>query len=304
MQKVLIAGGTGLIGSRLSQLLVEKGYEVSHLSRRIGGSSAYPTYHWDPMKGQIDQDIVAQADFVINLAGAGIADARWTATRKKLIIDSRVKGNELLFHAFKELAQPPKAFISGAAIGYYGDRGEQEVSEEDGPGVGFLSESCMEWEKSIEAIRVKTAIRTVFIRIGLVMSTQGGALEKMLLPLHALTSTYFGNGRQWYSWIHLDDICRQFIFVLENEKTEGVYNGVAPHPARNKTIAQVLPKAKGISAIVLPAPSIALRLAMGEMADAVLNSSKVSSEKIQQAGFQYEHPDLEEALRHLIQQKL
>lgn len=304
MLKVLIAGGTGLIGSRLSQLLIEKGYEVSHLSRRIGGSNAYPTYHWDPMKGQIDQDIVAQADFVINLAGAGIADARWTAARKKLIIDSRVKGNELLFHAFKELAKPPKAFISGAAIGYYGDRGEQQVSEEDGPGIGFLSESCREWEKSILAIRDKTDIRTVLIRIGLVMSTQGGALEKMLLPLHALTSTYFGNGQQWYSWIHIDDICRQFIFVLENEETEGVYNGVAPNPARNKTIAQVLPKAKGVSAVILPAPGIALRLAMGEMADAVLTSAKVSANKIQQAGFQYQHPQLEEALRHLIQEKL
>lgn len=302
--KVLIAGGTGLIGSRLSYLLTKSGYEVAHLSRKIGGDPQYPTYHWDPMKGQIDQDIVSQVDYVINLAGAGIADARWTAARKKLIIDSRVKGNELLLHAFQELAQPPKAFISGAAIGYYGDRGEQEVSEEDGPGIGFLSESCVAWERSIEQIRNKTSIRTVAIRIGLVLSTQGGALEKMLLPLHAFTSTYFGNGKQWYSWIHLDDICRQFIFALEHEEMEGVYNGVSPNPARNKTIAKILPKAKGISAAVIPAPSIALRLAMGEMADAVLSGTKVSAAKIVRAGFKFEHPELEQALKHLISKKL
>ncbi|MBX2876673.1 MAG: TIGR01777 family oxidoreductase [Saprospiraceae bacterium] len=304
MMKVLIAGGTGLIGSRLSHLLTKGGYEVAHLSRKIGGNPQYPTYHWDPMKGVIDQDIVSQVDFVINLAGAGVADARWTAARKQLIIDSRVKGNELLLHAFEELAKPPKAFISSAAIGYYGDRGEQEVMEDDGPGIGFLPESCVAWEKSIELIRNKTSIRTVAIRIGLVMSTQGGALEKMLLPLHALTSTYFGNGQQWYSWIHLDDICRQFIFAMENEEMEGVYNGVAPNPARNKTIAKVLPKAKGVPAAVIPAPSLALRLAMGEMADAILSGTKVSAAKILKAGFEFEHPELEAALKHLISNKL
>lgn len=304
MSKVLIAGGTGLIGSRLSHLLSEKGYQVSHLSRSIGGDPPYPTYHWDPMKGQIDEDAVAQADYIINLAGAGIADARWTAARKKLIIDSRVKGNECLLKAFQDREKPLKAFLSGAAIGYYGDRGEQELWEEDGPGIGFLSESCVAWERSIELIRSHTSIRTVAIRIGLVMSTQGGALEKMLLPLNALTSTYFGNGQQWYSWIHIEDLCQQFIFVLENKATEGIYNGVAPNPVRNKTLAKVLPKAKGIPAVVIPAPSLALRVAMGEMADAVLTSAKVSSDKIQQAGFQFEHPELEEALRHLISHKL
>lgn len=304
MKKVLIAGGTGLIGSRLSHLLSEAGYEVAHLSRKIGGNPKYPTYHWDPMKGLIDQDIVSQVDYVVNLAGAGIADARWTSARKKLIIDSRVRGNELLLSAFQELSKPPKAFISGAAIGFYGDRGEQEVTEEDGPGIGFLPESCVAWENSIEQIRNKTKIRTVAIRIGLVLSTQGGALEKMLLPLHAFTSTYFGNGQQWYSWIHLDDIARQFMFAIEHEEMEGVYNGVSPNPARNKTIAKVLPKAKGIPAAVVPAPSLALRLAMGEMADAVLTGTKVSAAKIQAAGFQFEHPDLEAALKHLINNKL
>ena len=290
MKKVLIAGGTGLIGSRLSYLLTQSGYEVAHLSRKIGGNPQYPTYHWDPMKGVIDQDIVSQVAYVINLAGAGIADARWTAARKKLIIDSRVKGNELLLSAFQELSDPPKAYISSAAIGYYGDRGEQEISEEDGPGIGFLSESCVAWEKSIEQIRNKTKIRTVAIRIGIGMSTQGGALEKMLLPLLAYTSTYFGNGQQWYSWIHIEDICRQFIFALENEKMEGVYNGVAPNPARNKTIAKVLPKAKGITAAVVPAPSLALRLAMGEMADAVLTVPKFQLRRYKQQDFSLSIP--------------
>jgi uncharacterized protein (TIGR01777 family) len=301
MAKVLIAGGTGLIGSRLSLLLTEKGYQVSHLSRNPKSDSPYPAYHWDPAKGVMDENAIVESDYIINLAGAGIADARWTDARKKLIINSRVQGNHLLLKTLQETGHSPKAFISGAAIGYYGDRGEQEVWEEDGPGIGFLSESCIQWEKSIQAI-MQTDIRTVAIRIGLVLSTQGGALEKMLLPLYALTSTYFGNGQQWYSWIHIDDLCRQFIFALENKEMSGIYNGVSPHPARNKTIAQQLPKAKGVPAVILPAPALALRVAMGEMADAVLTSTKVSADKILAAGFKFEHPELTEALKHLLKE--
>lgn len=303
MAKVLIAGGTGLIGSRLSLLLTEKGYQVTHLSRSPKPDSTYPTYHWNPAKGIMDQTAVLESDYIINLAGAGIADARWTAARKKLIINSRVQGNRLLLKTLQETGHSLKAFLSGAAIGYYGDRGEQEVWEEDGPGIGFLPESCVQWEESIQPL-MKSDIRTVVIRIGLVLSTQGGALEKMLLPLYALTSTYFGNGQQWYSWVHIDDISRQFIFALENEEMSGIYNGVAPNPARNKTIAQQLPKAKGVPAVVVPAPAIALRIAMGEMADAVLTSTKVSADKILAAGFEFEHPDLPEALKHLLKQEI
>lgn len=301
MAKVLIAGGTGLIGSRLSLLLTEKGYQVTHLSRNPKSDSPYPAYHWDPSKGVMDENAIVESDYIINIAGAGIADARWTDARKKLIINSRVQGNHLLLTTLQETGHSPKAFISGAAIGYYGDRGEQEVWEEDGPGIGFLPESCTQWEESIQAI-MQTGIRTVAIRIGLVLSTQGGALEKMLLPLYALTSTYFGNGQQWYSWVHIDDLCRQFIFALENKEMSGIYNGVSPNPARNKTIAQQLPKAKGVPAIILPAPALALRVAMGEMADAVLTSTKVSADKILAAGFKFEHPELTETLKHLLKE--
>ncbi|MEZ5039842.1 MAG: TIGR01777 family oxidoreductase [Saprospiraceae bacterium] len=303
MTNVLIAGGTGLIGNRLSQLLTDKGYRVLHLSRNPKSNSTYPTYYWDPAKGQIDEAAILQADYIINLAGAGIADAPWTAARKKLIIDSRVQGNELLLSIFKTLGHQPKAFLSGAAIGYYGDRGEQLLTEEDGPGEGFLSESCIQWEESIKQI-MHTGIRTVAIRIGLVLSTQGGALAKMLLPLYGLTSTYFGNGQQWYSWIHIDDLCRLFIFALEKENISGIYNGVAPNPVRNKTLAKQLPKAKGVPALVVSAPAFVLRTLMGEMASAVLTGTKVSAQKIMEAGFVFAHPQSEEALQHLLQQDL
>ena len=149
-----------------------------------------------------------------------------------------------------------------------------------------------------------TSIRTVALRIGLVLSTQGGAMEKMMLPLHLYTGTYFGNGRQYYSWIHIDDLCRMFIWALENEQASGIYNAVAPNPETNKALTKSLARAMGKSAILLPAPAAALRIAMGEMADVVLTSARVSAEKITQAGFDFQHVDLERALRDLIKRKV
>jgi len=304
MPTILIAGGTGLIGQRLSRLLAEKNHTVLHLSRTRNLDAEFPAYHWDLQQMTIDEDALAKADIVINLAGAGVADKRWSAARKKLIIDSRVNGNLLLKDRFVQMDAPPKAYLSASAIGYYGDRGETLVHEDDAPGeLGFLPKSVVAWENAIDQVAA-TGVRTVAFRTGVVLSTRGGALEKMLEPLQAFLAAYFGDGQQWYSWIHIDDVCRMYVQAIEYETMKGTYNAVAPNPVRNKELTQQLVNAASKPALVLPAPSFALRLVFGEMADAILDSTKVAAEKIKQAGFQFEFPELYPALRDLLERKI
>lgn len=302
MPTILIGGGSGLIGTRLSQLLQEKGYTVLHLSRSPKQDAGFEAYPWDVAAGTIDEEAVRRADYVVNLAGAGIADRPWTKRRKQLIISSRVRSAELLADTFQRLGHLPKAYVSSSAIGYYGDRGNEWMPEEAEPGQGFLSESTQAWEAAIRSVGAVGA-RTVGIRIGIVLSTQGGALEKMLIPFQFYTGTYFGDGEQWYSWVHIDDICRLFIHAIEQPEMEGFYNGVAPNPVTNKRLVTGVKKAMGSPAVVLPAPAFALRLAMGEMADAVLDSTRVLADKVQKAGFQFNYPLVDEALQDLLAHK-
>jgi uncharacterized protein (TIGR01777 family) len=303
MASILIAGGSGLIGQRLSILLAEQGHNVSLLSRKGGSSGPWRTFAWDPSRGEMDLDAILQADAVINLAGAGIADARWTAARKNEIIKSRVQSTQLLLDSFKRAGHTPKCYLSGAAIGYYGHRGDTILSEDALPGTGFLAESCVAWENAIREVAL-TGIRTVIFRIGIVLSTHGGALEKMLIPAKMGVGTYFGAGNQWYSWIHIDDVCRMFIHAIENQTMEGTFNAVAPSPATNKALTAALMRAMNRPQILLSAPAFALELAMGEMASVVLNGTRVDASKIVSSGFVFRHPDLEAALLDLISRKI
>ena len=240
---------------------------------------------------------------MVNLAGAGIADKPWTNARKRLIIDSRVDSTQLLLSAFKRLRHFPKAYLSSAAIGYYGDRGNEWLDESAAPGHGFLPESCIAWEEAIGEV-AQAGVRTVAVRVGIVLSTRGGAMEKMLLPFQLRLGAYSGDGSQWYSWIHIDDLCRMFIKAMEDEDMQGAYNGVAPHPVTNKELAVAMKNALGKPALTLPAPALALRLAMGEMADVVLSSARVRSEKIEATGFEYAFPTLSEALPDLLRRRV
>ncbi|MCF8248199.1 MAG: TIGR01777 family oxidoreductase [Saprospiraceae bacterium] len=304
MPTILIAGGTGLVGNHLSQMLKAAGHEVLHLSRKQNLNAKFPAYAWDLTKKTIEQEAVDRADYIINLAGAGIADQRWTDERKRLIISSRVDSTLLLKAAIERRPTPLKAFISASAVGFYGSRGDNLMAEEDPTGTdSFLAESVAAWEKSVEKI-AETSLRTVVIRVGVVLSTKGGALEKMLIPFNFFNATYFGNGQQWMSWVHIDDLCRMFVEAIDNEKMNGNYNGVAPHPARNKDLIVELKKAVGKPALVLPAPELVLRAAMGEMADVVFDSTRVSSKKIESAGFKFQFPDLLPALRDLLRRKI
>lgn len=294
---MLIAGGTGLIGSRLTQLLQSKGHSVRLLSRTPAGTDQYA---WDPLSGRIDDRAVQGADIVINLAGAGIADKRWTPARKKLIIDSRVASAHVLREAFQRLGHQPRAYISSSAIGYYGNSGEEWVDEADAPADnGFLVQSCTLWEQAVETIGAM-GIRTVILRTGIVLDPVGGALKEILKPLKLGAGTYFGDGQAWYSWIHRDDICRMYLWAAENPGVEGIFNAVAPNPVRNIDLVKAIAKARKQVAIFAPAPEFALRLMLGEMADAVLFSNRVAANKAIQAGFHFQYPDLEGALADLF----
>ncbi len=302
MANILIAGGTGLVGTRLSQFLLDKGHTVMHLSRKSNPDAKIPAYRWDLKKGEIEEEAVEKADYIINLAGAGIASALWTKARKKLIIDSRVKSNELLLSTLTKLKKNPKAYLSASAVGYYGNTGDELATEDSKPGIGFLTDSVMEWEESIQPF-IKKGIRTAIFRIGIVLSTRGGAFEKMFPSYTLYTGAYFGNGQQFYSWIHIDDLCRMFLMAIDQSDFSGLYNAVGPQPARLKTIAQSIADAMDKKALILPVPAPLLKLTMGEMSEMLLFSTRVSSQKIEDAGFEFQFPDLEEAIRDVLKKK-
>ena len=304
MPTILIGGGSGLVGKRLSELLITKGYTVLHLSRHRNLEAKIPTYQWDINARTIDEEAVERADFVINLAGAGIADKRWTAARKELIIESRVKTTALLRDSMQKQSNKPKAFLSAAAVGYYGDRGADWVDENSEAGDdGFLVESCLAWEKAIQTV-ANTGIRTLTYRIGVVVSTKGGALSKMMFPAKVGLSSVIGSGEQYMSWIHIDDLCQMFVKGIEDEKIEGIFNAVAPNPASNRVFTKTLAEVLHRPALMLPAPTSILRLAMGEMADVVLTGNRVSTEKMVKAGFTFKFPELAAAFQDVIEREI
>lgn len=304
MSTILIGGGTGMIGQRLSKLLNQSGHEVLHLSRTQNLSATFPAYEWNLKAKTISEEAVKKADYIINLAGAGIADKPWTAARKKVIIDSRVDSTLLLKKAIESYNPTLKAFLSASAIGYYGDQGNEALTEASNAGTaGFLAESVIEWEKAIEQV-AETGVRTVGLRIGLVLSTKGGALPKLLLPTKLNVGGYFDDGSQWYSWVHIDDVCRLFIHAIEKEQMQGFYNATAPNPATNKVFTQQVGEAIGKKLLLIPAPAFAMRLGMGEMADTVLGSSKVLPKRTLESGFEFAHPNLVGAVKDVVERKI
>lgn len=298
MPTTLLAGGTGFIGTRLTEMLRERGHTVRILTRHPRGEGQFA---WDTEKETIDENAVAGVDFIINLAGAGIADKRWTPARKRELIDSRVKSTHLLERAIIKTGVRLQAFVSSSAIGFYGNSGEQSMHESDLPAdQSFMVECCRLWEEAVAPISAM-GMRTVIFRTGVVLGKEGGALAELIKPLYFGIGGYFGNGRAWYSWIHLEDICRMYVWALENPEANGIYNAVAPHPARIKPLVQALVRAWRKPALVLPVPAFALRVWFGEMSATILNSNFVSADKIQQAGFTFEHPMVEEAMQSIFQ---
>ncbi|MFT3702696.1 MAG: TIGR01777 family oxidoreductase [Agriterribacter sp.] len=309
MPVVLICGGTGLIGNRLSTLLTEKGYEVIILTRHFNTDSQPVKKNisyalWNPEANEIDKAALGSADYIINLAGAGVADERWTAKRKQVIIESRVNSGHTIVKAIRETPNKIKAVVNASAIGWYGDddlrKGEKGFTEDSAAAADFLANTCRAWEESIHPV-YELGKRLVKIRIGIVLSKEGGALKEFAKPVRFGIAAILGNGRQVQSWIHIDDVCRICIYAIENENLQGVYNAVSPLPVDNRTLITTLAKkTKGSFYITIYVPSFILKIALGEMSTEVLKSATVNSEKIRQTGFQFIYPSIEAALNALV----
>jgi len=300
MITVLITGGTGLVGTRLSQMLRDKGYRVTHLSRKENLEAEFPAYRWDIDKGFVDPDALTEADHIVHLAGASIVGPRWSKRRKQLIVSSRVDSLKLLAQQLKASNLSPQSFISASAVGYYGNTGDAIITEQSPPGTkGFLSETCVQWEIAADDIAAMS-IRLVKLRIGIVLSALDGALPKMMMSFKTNVGTWFGNGAQYYPWIHIDDIAGMFVKAIEDNNMRDTYNATAPNPVTNKEFIKILAKALDKKALLIPTPVPAMRLAMGEMADTILHGSRVIPARMQAEGFQFAHPNLEEALRDVI----
>lgn len=303
MKNILITGGTGLIGTQLARRLQEKGYMVSLLSRSAKSDHSYPVYHWNPDKGEINDSALDHADCFIHLAGVNIGEKRWTSTRKQQILDSRVKSGELLYQAIEQRGRKPQAFITASAIGYYGALTSDTVFEESAPAHSdFLGRICGSWEGVADRFE-KIGIRAVKIRTGLVLSKQGGAFSKLSLPIRLGVGAPLGHGLQFMPWIHIEDLCDIIIHCLEHSPMAGAFNAVAPEHITNrdltKRIARELRKPLWLPNI----PAGFMRLLFGEMSVMLMEGSRISSEKIRATGYEFQFPDIDSALRHLISPK-
>ncbi|MEM9052240.1 MAG: TIGR01777 family oxidoreductase [Bacteroidota bacterium] len=298
--RVLITGGTGLIGTELTKLLVSSGHEVRLLSRRRGSQNGVQKFQWNPAKGELDSEALEGVEAIIHLAGAGIADSRWSEARKKVIIDSRVETANLLFEKVKKVNPPLKTFISASGISYYGLVTSDKIFEEsDSPSSDFIGECCVLWEQAAD--QFSDLARVVKLRTGIVLSKNGGALEKIAQPIKFGAGAPLGSGNQWVPYIHIKDLCQMYLNALEDENWSGVYNAVNGDHVTNsrltKTIAKTLKKPLWLPNV----PSFVLKMVFGEMANLILEGSRISAEKIKSQGFSFEHQSLEDSLLDIYQ---
>jgi uncharacterized protein (TIGR01777 family) len=298
-KNILITGASGLIGTRLTEILLERGYHVSHLGRKKK-PGAVPSFVWDVEKGQLDQEAIMNADVIVHLAGAGVAEKRWTESRKKEILKSRTHSAALLVKSLSENKHHIASVISASGIGYYGiQETDKFLTEENGHGNDFLAEVTRHWEEAVDQFTLLN-LRVVKLRIGIVLSEKGGALKSMALPIQLGIGSPLASGNQYLSWIHIDDLCEMFINAIQDESMQGAYNACGVNPVTNKelirAIATVLKKPLWAPRV----PSFVLKLVLGEMAEMVIYGNKISSQKIQETGFKFKFPDLKQALYNLF----
>jgi len=298
--RILVSGSTGFLGSSLIDVLEREGHTILRLMRpdtRKGdaNSARAQTVRWDPVRGEFDAVAAEGADALVHLAGASIADGRWNAARKNLLRTSRIEATRHLIGALSKLQRPPRVIVASSAIGYYGNRGDETLTESSAPGGDFLSALCREWE--VETARgTEFSARVVMLRFGVILAAHGGALPRMALPFKMGAGGRLGSGRQWMSWLTLPEAVGMIRFALSNSGLVGPANAVAPKPIQNADFTRILAKALHRPAL-FPAPAFALRLAMGEMADALLLvSQRVKPSKLEQAGYRFAQPELAAAL--------
>lgn len=300
-KNVLISGGSGFIGRHLTTLLLTKGYSVSILSRtekKNKGDIFY--YKWDVANGTIEEDAVLKADYIIHLAGENIAEKRWSAKRKAAIIDSREKSSQLLYSVLKKHYKKLDAFVSASAVGIYGAvNGKEICTEETVPANDFLGYTCQKWEESIDFIE-NLNIRTVKIRTGLVLGKNDGFLKKLIPLFKYRLGSALGSGSQYMPWIHVDDLCTMYLEAIENTEMVGPYNAAINDNTTNTIFSKTLAYIFGYSIWLPNVPAFVLKFVMGEMAVIVLTGRRISSDKIEQAGFKFKFKNLDEALRDCI----
>ena len=309
METVLITGGTGMIGNALTQALIERGFNVIILTRTPSGKQktendklSYAA--WDINKQTLDKEAFAKADYIIHLAGANFADKRWNEKTKNEIVSSRVDSAKLIIESLKAIPNRVKVVISASGVSWYGPDKEvaKPFSEDDPPANDFMAQTCKKWEAAIELASF-LGKRLIKLRIGPVLSSDGGAYVEFKNPLKFGLAGIIGDGKQIFSWVHIDDLVRAILFSMENEQMKGVYNVVAPDPVSNKEMVLEIAKSKRKFFIPVHAPSFALKIVFGEMINEILKSTTVSSAKLQQAGFIFQYPDLESAILQLSHQK-
>lgn len=308
MPVVLISGGTGLIGSRLTHHLIERGYDIVILTQQKSRSpeNLKITYsYWNVEKKIIDKKAVLSADHILHLAGAGVMDHKWTTDYKKKILESRTKSAELIVNCLKENEHHVKTFVSASAIGYYGSDGKilerkDGFIESDLASKDFLGETCLLWEASVEPVTA-LGIRLVKLRTGIVLSKKGGALKEFKKPLRFGIATVFGNGKQVVSWVHIDDLCRMYSEAMENKYLHGSYNAVAPEPVSQKELMLLLGnKMRNKFFTAVHVPVFILKLFLGKRSIEILKSATVSDRKIKATGFTFLYPSIESALNEVV----
>ena len=302
MATICITGGSGLVGKALTAYLSAKGHAIIILGRSAkSNSNNSVTYkQWDPASGTIDSDAIAKSDYIFHLAGAGVAEKRWTAKRKEEIRKSRVDGSALLVKSLTEIPNKVQAVISASAIGWYGPDQSKAFIETDPPYNDFLGNTCVDWENSIEPVSA-LGKRLVKLRTGIVLSNDGGAFVEFKKTLKFGLASILGTGKQIVSWIHILDLVRLYEYAMENHQLNGVFNAVAPTPVSNKDLTvAIAKKMRGAAYITVPVPSFVLKVVLGEMSIEVLKSATVSAAKIQQTGFQFSFPTIEAAVNELI----
>lgn len=295
LSKILITGGSGLVGREITRLLEEKGKEVAWLSR-TPERQTQRAFFWDVKNQEIDQNALSWCNAIIHLAGEGVAEKRWSEERKRQILESRVHSTRLLYNTLSSMSHQVHTFVGASAIGYYGlDTGNELQSESQPPGNDFLAGVVKSWETESEKIAT-LGIRTVLLRVGIVLAKEGGALQEMLKPPVAAP---LGDGEQYMSWIHLKDLARMFVFALSQSQLQGTFNAVGPVPVSNRILTKAAAKATGKPFVPIGVPGFLLKVALGEMAQMVLGGNRVSNDKIAGTGFSYLFPELRGALGNL-----
>lgn len=296
---ILISGGSGMIGHAVAEYLVEQGYGIRILTRKKNKLLLWDQYEWNPDKSFIEDGALDQVYGVLQLSGESIAAKRWSPERKKVLTESRISATRVLIEHINALQKKPQIFISTSAIGIYGHRPKEILTEQSTTeDQGFLSHLCIEWESTLALL--DPLVRQAIVRVGLVLSLKNGILAQSLWPAHWGIAPILGRGTQMYSWIHIQDLARIYHHIIKHNSSSGVYNGTAPQPVQQKQFTKSICKALHNPSIPLPAPRVMLRIVLGEFADSLFDSQEVTPTKALEEGFQFKYPTLKGALTNLI----